>query len=115
MAFVLVEKPRPHVTLVTLNRPERMNAMAFDRNKIPMQARLNAIFASDIGHWDVPDFREVLPEAWELMEDGHLDASDFRAFTCDNAIGLLAGSRSNFFEGTVVEDYAKKALAQSTD
>ena len=30
MSFVAVEKPRPHVTLVTLNRPERMNAMAFD-------------------------------------------------------------------------------------
>ena len=30
MPFVTVEKPRPHVTLITLNRPERMNAMAFD-------------------------------------------------------------------------------------
>jgi enoyl-CoA hydratase len=30
MEFVLVDKPRPHITLVTLNRPERMNAMAFD-------------------------------------------------------------------------------------
>ena len=30
MSFVAVEKPRPHITLVTLNRPERMNAMAFD-------------------------------------------------------------------------------------
>lgn len=30
MSFVTVEKPRPHVALVTLNRPERMNAMAFD-------------------------------------------------------------------------------------
>lgn len=29
-SFVRVEKPRPHVTLVTLDRPERMNAMAFD-------------------------------------------------------------------------------------
>jgi enoyl-CoA hydratase len=28
--YVLVDKPRPHVTLITLNRPERMNAMAFD-------------------------------------------------------------------------------------
>ena len=27
MSFVAVEKPRPHITLVTLNRPERMNAM----------------------------------------------------------------------------------------
>ncbi|MBW8485462.1 enoyl-CoA hydratase [Actinomadura parmotrematis] len=30
MPFVLVSQPRPHVTLITLNRPERMNAMAFD-------------------------------------------------------------------------------------
>ena len=30
MSFVTVEKPRPYVTQITLNRPERMNAMAFD-------------------------------------------------------------------------------------
>mgnify|MGYP006160893841 CR=1 FL=1 len=29
-SFVLVDHPRPQVALVTLNRPERMNAMAFD-------------------------------------------------------------------------------------
>jgi enoyl-CoA hydratase len=28
--FVLVERPRPGVALITLNRPERMNSMAFD-------------------------------------------------------------------------------------
>lgn len=28
--FVLVDHPRPHVALITLNRPERMNSMAFD-------------------------------------------------------------------------------------
>ncbi|MCZ8379617.1 enoyl-CoA hydratase [Mycobacterium sp. CPCC 205372] len=28
--FVLVDRPRPQVALVTLNRPERMNSMAFD-------------------------------------------------------------------------------------
>jgi enoyl-CoA hydratase len=28
--FVTVDHPRPHVALVTLNRPERMNSMAFD-------------------------------------------------------------------------------------
>ena len=28
--FVLVDRPRPEVALVTLNRPERMNSMAFD-------------------------------------------------------------------------------------
>ena len=30
MSFVLIDRPRPSVALVTLNRPERMNAMAFD-------------------------------------------------------------------------------------
>jgi len=28
--FVLVERPRAHVALVTLNRPDRMNSMAYD-------------------------------------------------------------------------------------
>ena len=28
--YVLVERPRPNIALVTLNRPERMNSMAFD-------------------------------------------------------------------------------------
>jgi len=30
MSFIEITKPRPRITLVTLNRPERMNAMAFD-------------------------------------------------------------------------------------
>jgi enoyl-CoA hydratase len=30
VSFIQVERPRPRVALVTLNRPERMNAMAFD-------------------------------------------------------------------------------------
>ncbi|MDA8046450.1 MAG: enoyl-CoA hydratase [Actinomycetota bacterium] len=30
MSYLQVERPRPGIALVTLNRPERMNAMAFD-------------------------------------------------------------------------------------
>ena len=30
MSLVLVEHPRPEIALITLNRPERMNSMAFD-------------------------------------------------------------------------------------
>lgn len=30
MNLVLLEHPRPHIALITLNRPERMNSMAFD-------------------------------------------------------------------------------------
>src|SRR6202008_142056 len=42
MSFVLLDKPRPHVTLITLNRPERMNAMAFDV-MIPFREALEAV------------------------------------------------------------------------
>jgi enoyl-CoA hydratase len=42
MSFVKVEKPRSQVTLVTLNRPERMNAMAFDV-MIPLREALEAV------------------------------------------------------------------------
>jgi enoyl-CoA hydratase len=42
MAFVEVSTPHPHVALVTLNRPERMNAMAFDV-MIPLRDTLRAI------------------------------------------------------------------------
>lgn len=42
MSFVLVDRPRPGVALVTLNRPERMNAMAFDV-MIPLRRALEEI------------------------------------------------------------------------
>jgi enoyl-CoA hydratase len=42
MSFVEISKPRPSVALVTLNRPERMNAMAFDV-MIPLRDALREI------------------------------------------------------------------------
>ncbi len=42
MSFVLVDSPRPGVTLITLNRPERMNAMAFDV-MIPLREALEKV------------------------------------------------------------------------
>jgi enoyl-CoA hydratase len=40
--MVLVEHPRPQVALITLNRPERMNSMAFDV-MLPLKAALETI------------------------------------------------------------------------
>lgn len=42
MSFVVSDKPRPHITRVTLNRPERMNAMAFDV-MVPLREELEEI------------------------------------------------------------------------
>ena len=68
-----------------------MNALAFDVARVPTGGRLQAMFASDIGHWDVPDFRSVLCEAWELVEDGRIDEDDFRAFTFEHAARAVHG------------------------
>jgi enoyl-CoA hydratase len=46
MPFTLIEKPRPQVSLITLNRPERMNAMAFDV-MIPFRAALEEVSADN--------------------------------------------------------------------
>jgi len=42
MGFVEVSRPRPQVALVTLNRPERMNAMAFDV-MVPLRRALEEV------------------------------------------------------------------------
>jgi hypothetical protein len=86
------------------------NAAAFDRRRNPHGLALNAIFSSDIGHWDVPDNREVLTEAYELVERGHLSAEDFRSFTFTSPVALHTATNPRFFEGTCVES-AVAALA----
>jgi enoyl-CoA hydratase len=40
--FVVVDRPRPHVALVKLNRPERMNSMAFDL-MVPLKTALDQL------------------------------------------------------------------------
>ena len=88
-----------------------MTRIAFDGQTSPMGARLRAVFSSDIGHWDVPDMRGVLVEAWESVEDGRLDEADFRDFTFCNAVDLFSAANPDFFVGTEVEQAAAKHRA----
>jgi predicted TIM-barrel fold metal-dependent hydrolase len=88
-----------------------MNVLAFSPSLIPGEVTLPAVFASDIGHWDVRDIREVVPEAYELVEEGHMDESHFRAFVFDNPVRLWTGMNPRFFEGTAVESAASKTMA----
>ncbi|PYO31472.1 MAG: amidohydrolase [Candidatus Rokuibacteriota bacterium] len=87
-----------------------INAWAFNRRANPMGARLNALFSSDIGHFDVPDMGEVVPEAHELVEHGLLTADDFRDFMFANAVRFWGEVNPTFFKGTVVEKQAAEAL-----
>jgi hypothetical protein len=38
------------------------------------------VFASDIGHWGVPDITEVIEEAHELVKKGTITGNNFRTF-----------------------------------
>src|SRR5216110_3443831 len=89
-----------------------INAWAFNRKANPMNARLNALFSSDIGHMDVPDMTRVLPEAYELVEHELLTDGDFRDFMFTNAVRFWGEVNPDFFKGTVVEKQAAEVLAR---
>lgn len=89
---------------------DRMNATAFSRGN-PFGAQLNAIYSSDIGHFDVIDYRDPLPEAYELVEEGYITADNFRDFVFANAVRLWGKQNPGFFNGTVVEKEAAAVLA----
>jgi hypothetical protein len=54
----------------------------------------------------VPDLRGVVPEAYELVEHGHIDREQFRDFVFDNPVKLWTAMNPGFFRGTVVEKEA---------
>ncbi|MFN0092548.1 MAG: amidohydrolase family protein [Acidimicrobiales bacterium] len=80
-----------------------VNAWAFAAKANPFGQTIRAVFSSDIGHWDVPDMREVLEEAYELVEHELLTDADFRDFVFVNTARLYAGTNPEFFKGTTVE------------
>jgi len=92
---------------------DRANAWAFRPGANPFNARLNAIFSSDIGHFDVPDMMDVLPEAYELVDDGLITTDDFRDFTFANAVRMFGTGNPRFFEGTAVAKAAAAVLAEA--
>jgi hypothetical protein len=92
-----------------------MNALASDGRLLPRGARVNAVFGSDVGHWDVPDMRDVLPEAFELVEHGHLDAGAFRDFTFGHVVRMQTAMNPGFFDGTAVAEAARRLTRESAD
>jgi predicted TIM-barrel fold metal-dependent hydrolase len=87
---------------------DRATMWAFDPR---MGVRLRPVFSSDFTHFDVPDFKEVIPEAFELVEKGFITEQDFREFTFTNAAQLHTRNNPGFFKGTVVE----KAVANEVE
>jgi hypothetical protein len=68
------------------------------------------MFSSDIGHWDVHDPAEVVPECYELLDGGILTPEQLRAFTFGNAVRLYTRTNPGFFEGTAIAGEVSDAL-----
>jgi hypothetical protein len=85
--------------------------LAFDRRVTPLGALVPAFFASDLGHWDVPEFDEPLEEAFELVEHGILDADQLRDFLFVNPARFYSSLNPDFFAGTAVEKDAAAVVS----
>jgi predicted TIM-barrel fold metal-dependent hydrolase len=84
-----------------------LTATAFDTRLNAFGARLNAMFGSDVAHWDVPDMAGVLHEAWEMVERGLLTERDFADFMFANPVRFLTAQNPAFFDGTVLDRDAR--------
>ena len=86
---------------------DRTTAFAFSPANAH-RVRLRPVFSSDLSHWDVPEMAGVLPEAFELVEEGLLSEQDFSEFVFENPARLLLGQDPDFFVGTAVEGKTAK-------
>jgi predicted TIM-barrel fold metal-dependent hydrolase len=82
---------------------DRTVAAAFNNRANPLNVKLNAIWSSDVGHWDVPDLTEPLAESWDLVKQGVISEQDFKAFVFENPYKFYTQSNPEFFKGTEVE------------
>jgi predicted TIM-barrel fold metal-dependent hydrolase len=89
---------------------DRMVSTAFYKG-LPRGGVLKPIFSSDIAHWDVTDMTDVLPEAYEQVEDGLLTEEQFRKFMFENPATLHLKADPSFFDGTAIEAEARSLLA----
>ncbi len=90
-----------------------LTASAFNTKLNPGGARLQAMFGSDLSHWDVPDMTEVLEEAWEMVDHEWIDERDFRDFVFTNPVEFFTRQNPAFFDGTVVEADVSAYLADA--
>lgn len=88
---------------------DRTIATAFNDKSNPLGTKINAIYSSDVGHWDVPDLTDALAEAYGLVEEGVISEADFKAYVFTNPYKLYTEANPEFFKGTVVEAKLKAA------
>jgi hypothetical protein len=112
-ASCLIERPEDFREIFARNfyfgceADDRINAWAFNTRVNPYGARIKPLFGSDIGHFDVPDMREVLIEAHELVDECIITQDDFRDFVFTYPVEFWTAVNPDFFKGTAVETQAE--------
>ena len=71
---------------------------------------LRPVFSSDIGHWDVPNLSDPVPNSWKLVERGLLTPEAYRAFVFELPARLHLSMNPGFFSGTSVEAAVRDAF-----
>lgn len=87
---------------------------AFQLRLAHRPVELRPMLGTDVAHWDAPVMNEVLPEAYEAVDEGRMDPDQFEAFVFANAVRLHGGVNPSFFDGTVCEKQAR-AVLEGTD
>jgi acetyl-CoA acetyltransferase len=108
MSFVKIETPRPGIALVTLDRPERMNAMAFDV-MVPLREALEQLsFDNTVRVVVLTGAGEGFCSGADLVDPGYLPIFD--GLTVPGKYALIA-QRWMHRHGGSAEDLAAVAVA----
>ena len=94
---------------------DALNYTAFNAKANKFGVKLKAMFSSDLGHWDVVDFGDVLAEAHEQAEKGLMTEDDFRDFVFTNPVTFATRLNPDYFKGTVVEGAVAKITGSRSD
>jgi len=89
---------------------DALNYTAFNTKANKLDVKLKAMFSSDLGHWDVVDFGEILSETYEAVEKGLMTEEDFEDFVFTNPATFATRLNPDYFKGTVVEDEVAKLI-----
>ena len=87
---------------------------ALDGKGNPFSLRLNAMFSSDSGHWDVPHLGSVVLASRGLVHLGLLTEADYQDFVFTYPVRVHGEMNPRFFAGTAVERAARELLANGS-
>jgi predicted TIM-barrel fold metal-dependent hydrolase len=83
---------------------DRTVVQAFNPKTNQLGVKVNALYSSDSGHWDVPEFTETLAETYDLVKEGAITEEDFKSLVFTNPYNFYTANNKDFFKGTAVEE-----------